>query len=90
MAKGITTPGVSSTPAPPDLDYEIGYRKPPKATRFKPGQSGNPKGRPKRLMSLAQSLYNALSAKIKIVENGETKKIFAIDAITKSLVVKAI
>lgn len=27
--------------------YDVGYGKPPKATRFKPGQSGNPKGRPK-------------------------------------------
>src|SRR5262249_2312776 len=27
--------------------YEVGHGKPPIATRFKPGQSGNPKGRPK-------------------------------------------
>lgn len=27
--------------------YEIGYAKPPKDTRFQPGRSGNPKGRPK-------------------------------------------
>ena len=25
----------------------VGYRRPPKETRFKPGQSGNPKGRPR-------------------------------------------
>ena len=31
----------------PSGDYEVGYRKPPKATQFQPGQSGNPKGRPK-------------------------------------------
>ncbi len=28
-------------------DYEVGYRKPPKQTRWKPGQSGNPSGRRK-------------------------------------------
>ena len=28
-------------------DYTVGYGKPPTATRFKKGQSGNPKGRPK-------------------------------------------
>jgi Family of unknown function (DUF5681) len=28
-------------------DYEVGYGKPPSRTRFKPGLSGNPKGRPK-------------------------------------------
>jgi len=27
-------------------DYEVGYGKPPVETRFKPGQSGNPAGRP--------------------------------------------
>lgn len=30
--------------------YKIGYAKPPKATRFKKGQSGNPNGRPRRMM----------------------------------------
>ena len=30
-----------------DPSYDVGYGKPPKATRFKAGQSGNPKGRPK-------------------------------------------
>jgi Family of unknown function (DUF5681) len=27
--------------------YEVGYRRPPKASQFTPGRSGNPKGRPK-------------------------------------------
>ena len=46
-------PGMSSQPpAPPDdpeeePSYEVGYGKPPQATRFQPGKSGNPKGRPK-------------------------------------------
>ncbi len=30
-----------------DRDYEIGYKKPPKGSQFKSGQSGNPKGRQK-------------------------------------------
>src|SRR5205823_6157875 len=29
-------------------EYQVGYRKPPQHSRFKNGQSGNPKGRPKR------------------------------------------
>jgi hypothetical protein len=28
--------------------YRVGYGRPPLATRFKPNQSGNPKGRPRR------------------------------------------
>jgi hypothetical protein len=35
--------GKSSLPA----SYEVGYGKPPASTRFRKGQSGNPKGRPK-------------------------------------------
>jgi len=31
-----------------DKDYKIGYGKTPITTRFKKGQSGNPKGRPKK------------------------------------------
>ena len=30
------------------VSSEVGYGKPPEATRFKPGQSGNPKGRPRK------------------------------------------
>ena len=29
-------------------DYEVGYKKPPKHTRFVKGKSGNPAGRPKK------------------------------------------
>jgi hypothetical protein len=28
-------------------DYAVGYKRPPRSAAFKPGQSGNPKGRPK-------------------------------------------
>jgi hypothetical protein len=31
----------------PDKPYKVGNKKPPLNTRFKPGQSGNPSGRPK-------------------------------------------
>lgn len=31
------------------MSEEVGYKKPPTRTRFKPGQSGNPKGRPKSI-----------------------------------------
>ena len=33
---------------PPETqrDYEVGYGKPPRHTRFTKGQSGNPRGRP--------------------------------------------
>jgi hypothetical protein len=33
--------------SPDQANYDVGYGKPPENTRFKPGQSGNPRGRPK-------------------------------------------
>lgn len=37
--------------------YDVGYGKPPVATRFKQGQSGNPKGRPKGAKNKRSALF---------------------------------
>ena len=39
---------ISNSGAFRDTDHETGHKNPPVDTRFKPGISGNPKGRPKR------------------------------------------
>jgi Family of unknown function (DUF5681) len=36
-------------------DYEVGYARPPVATRFQAGGVGNPKGRPKKTKTVAQA-----------------------------------
>lgn len=38
---------LSKRPVQAEPSYEVGYGKPPVATRFKPGESGNPSGRPR-------------------------------------------
>lgn len=43
-------------------DYEIGYRKPPKHTRWPPGVSGNPRGKEKGHKGLKTDLEAELSA----------------------------
>jgi len=52
--------GKSETTEP--AQYEVGYGRPPKATRFKPGCSGNPKGRPKGSKAPKTLLEEALSS----------------------------
>src|SRR5439155_2145375 len=34
---------------PADADYEVGYGRPPKPSRFQKGRSGNPRGRPRHV-----------------------------------------
>ncbi len=60
---------------PHDRDYEVGYGKPPQHTRFKKGQSGNPRGRAKRVKNLAAVISETLDEPITVTENGRRRKI---------------
>jgi hypothetical protein len=60
---------------PQSRDYAVGKGRPPMATRWKPGQSGNLKGRPKGAKNLATLFNEILNRKLKIQENGKTRTI---------------
>lgn len=79
--------GEATTSAPA---YEVGYGKPPQSTRFRKGQSGNPKGRPKCSRSASSLLEQALSAPVSINEGGTARVIEQRMALFKSLVARAI
>ena len=54
--------------------YDIGYGKPPQGARFRPGVSGNPRGRPKRKSTwLADRIKTAMNAPIKYRDRGRIK-----------------
>ena len=69
----------------PPPDYEVGYGKPPKSTRLQPGQSGNPRGRPKGTKNLKTDLREELQETIDISEGGLTRKVTKQRAVFKAL-----
>jgi hypothetical protein len=61
--------------------HEVGYGKPPRAHQFKPGQSGNPQGRPKGAKNEATILRSLLDRKIEVRQGGRSRKITVFEAI---------
>jgi hypothetical protein len=56
-------------------DYTVGYKKPPKHSRFRPGQSGNPAGRKKGVRNLASDVKRTLKVPVKVNEGGRSRKV---------------
>jgi Family of unknown function (DUF5681) len=70
--------------------YKVGYRRPPKATRFKRGESGNSKGRPKGSRNLATDLAAELGEPITVREDGRQCRVSKQRALIKSLMAKSL
>ena len=75
---------------PKNDEQNIGYGHPPKASRFKPGQSGNPKGRSRGVRNLATDLGDELAEMIRIRESGKELRVSKQRAMIKSLVAAAV
>lgn len=71
-------------------NYKVGRGRPPQSTRWKPGESGNPKGRPKGSKNLETIFNDALNQKFEIHENGRTRKITAREGIVLRVVNQAL
>jgi Family of unknown function (DUF5681) len=68
---------------------KVGYGRPPVATRFKPGQSGNPRGRPKGSKGLDQVLRQALERRVPDSRRGGRHKVSMLELIVEGLVFAA-
>lgn len=84
----VTVPAVRS-------DYDVGYAKPPVKNRFKPGQSGNPRGRPKKqatpridpAMEPTQDwILNELYRRVHVRDGDQTVEMTAIQVTLRTLV----
>lgn len=76
-------------PQPGDDDY-IGKGVTPKHTRFQPGQSGNPRGRPKGTKNLKTDLAEELAEKMTVTINGKQVKLSKQRLMLKALAAKAV
>src|SRR5258706_8727557 len=65
----------SETPCP---------EKPRRSTQFKPGQSGNPLGRPRRKLDMSVALNTALNDNILVTNLGKTRT--GLEAVVQSIV----
>ena len=71
-------------------DYEVGYAKPPEHTRFKPGQSGNARGRPKGSKNFRTLVKRQLDQRIVLREGGRRRKATAREVLAMQLVKKGV
>jgi hypothetical protein len=71
-------------------DNTVGYRRPPAHSRFRPGQTGNPNGRPKGTANLRTDLRDELSEHIRVREGERDLKVSKQRAMLKALVAKAL
>ncbi|MCB1483925.1 MAG: hypothetical protein KDJ17_03435 [Hyphomicrobiaceae bacterium] len=86
--------GVESPEDPPPIeDNKVGYKSPPKNTRFKKGHSGNPKGRPKKRVEPMSSeglgvfyktILEQARRKIAVREGNELTDICVLEAIVRA------
>src|SRR5580698_1421326 len=75
-----------------DDDDSVGYRKPPRKTRFRKGQSGNPSGRRKSPPKPDELdvIERVLAKRISVNEDGKRRRVSSIEAILMMLKERAL
>ena len=90
ICAGEDGPRSQSVSAPPN-DHEIGYGHPPKQTRWKKGQSGNPGRRyPARSKGTVEMIDRLFLKPVEITVNGKTKTVSTLEAIVLQLWLKEV
>ena len=74
----------------PSGQEAVGYGRPPQHSRFRPGQSGNPRGRPKGKRNLASQLNDVLAQPVTVTRNGKRMRVTAETAILMRMLEKAL
>jgi len=69
---------------------QVGPGNPPLHSRFKPGQSGNPAGRPPKERSLVRLIEKELDVEVTVTENGAPQRLSKREALAKRTVNSAL
>jgi len=70
--------------------YRVGYARPPKEHQFRPGQSGNPSGRPKGTRSFKSDLRDELGELVSVSDGDNTVEVTKQRAIIKKMLRQAL
>jgi hypothetical protein len=71
-------------------DYEVGYKRPPQHSQFKPGQSGNPSGRAKGSQNLKTLFHKIMKEEVQLREGADVRKVSKAEAIMRGLIIGAL
>jgi hypothetical protein len=75
---------------PSKREYAVGYRRPPTHTRFAPGVSGNPRGRPRGSKNLKTDVLEEIGERVTVREGEKSRSISKQRAIVKAVVLRAL
>lgn len=76
---------MSNQKGPKPADYIVGYCRPPKATQFTAGKSGNPKGRPKGSRPVGAVLQDIIQQKVSVTESGKSRRVSVLEVMLRRL-----
>jgi hypothetical protein len=84
-ATGDDVAPIAETASTATPNYTVGYGKPPKKSRWKPGQSGNPKGKKKGMKSVKELFLGAAKKKVTVKDAKGVKEVSQIEAVVALL-----
>jgi hypothetical protein len=73
-----------------DDGFAVGYKKPPQHSRFKPGRSGNPRGRQKGVRNFGSDVKRTLEVPVRLSERGRARRVSTQEAALLRLREKAL
>jgi hypothetical protein len=89
-AKGKARKDPAAKSAEDPKSYDVGYKRPPVASRFKPGCSGNPAGRPPGQRNFGSIVRAYLNAEVVVTSAGRRQTMTRADALVHQVFSAAI